>query len=120
LFSKRSFFKANQAPKYRLGIGAMLVCFCLEICVILFLRVLYIFANKKKERISAELERTGQKPSEDETAFADLVRKPDPTLLHLFRKKSFSLINFATADGPAKHQLSLHLLKLGVFFPLVC
>jgi hypothetical protein len=68
------FFKTEQAPRYPLGIGSILVSNCLEIVAILTLRFLYIRANIMKERASQELENGKAKPSRDETAFADLVR----------------------------------------------
>ncbi|KAI5478369.1 hypothetical protein MNV49_005220 [Pseudohyphozyma bogoriensis] len=72
------FFKASQAPNYRLGIGAMLTANCLEFVVILLMRFILARANKKRDEQKARMEEAGLEgfgPSADDTAFADLTDK---------------------------------------------
>ncbi|KAH8828016.1 major facilitator superfamily domain-containing protein [Flagelloscypha sp. PMI_526] len=70
------FFKSEQAPKYSLGIGAILVCNCLEFLTFFAFRFLFIAANKKKEKERARLAAEGDsvhRPEENDTAFADIT-----------------------------------------------
>jgi hypothetical protein len=103
------FFKTEQAPRYRLGIGSILVSNCLEIVAILVLRFLYIRANKKKERARRELEKGKAKPPTDETAFADLVRFLVPPGLVVLLAE-LSVLHLPRLDRPAECQFPLYLL----------
>lgn len=75
------FYLTEQAPKYQLGIGSLLVANCLEFCIFLILRFAFIWENKKKERAAAERGVT----HEDVTAFSDLTDKQNPKWV--FRKR---------------------------------
>lgn len=75
------FFKTNQAPSYRLGIGAMLVTNCLELLLFVLFRFVFIWENKKKEREAEERKAHGldaAAPSDHQTAFADLTDRQNP------------------------------------------
>ncbi|KAK1924527.1 major facilitator superfamily domain-containing protein [Papiliotrema laurentii] len=67
------FYKTNQAPKYSLGIGSLLVCNCLEFAMFFAFRFLFIYENRKKLKA-----RQGHVATEAElnaTAFQDLTDK---------------------------------------------
>ena len=70
------FYLTNQAPKYQLGIGSLLVANCLEFVLLICFRYVFIWENKKKER----LRQTGEVYAGDLnlTAFADLTDKKNP------------------------------------------
>lgn len=75
------FFKSNQAPGYRFGIGAMLVANCLELLLFFVFRFVFIWENKKKDRLAKERKLQGiedEVPSDHQTAFADLTDRQNP------------------------------------------
>jgi hypothetical protein len=74
------FFKSNQAPGYRLGIGAILVANCLELLLFIVFRFVFIWENKKKDREAEEKKAQGidEVPSDHQTAFADLTDRQNP------------------------------------------
>ncbi|GHJ83705.1 hypothetical protein NliqN6_0107 [Naganishia liquefaciens] len=74
------FYLTEQAPKYQLGIGSLLVANCLEFCIFLILRFAFIWENKKKERAAAERGVT----HEDMTAFSDLTDKQNPNFRYVY------------------------------------
>ncbi|KIY44856.1 MFS general substrate transporter [Fistulina hepatica ATCC 64428] len=63
------FYRTQDAPEYRLGIGSMLVCNCLEVVIFILLRIYFIDSSSKKEVVHEE-ERS---VDENETAFSDLT-----------------------------------------------
>ncbi len=71
------FYKANQAPKYNLGIGSLLVSNCVEFALFFAFRFAFIWENKKKEKL-----RQGQPEMSEAdlnaTAFQDLTDKQNP------------------------------------------
>ncbi|KAK7443729.1 hypothetical protein VKT23_015511 [Stygiomarasmius scandens] len=73
------FYRAQDAPTYRLGIGSMLVCNCLEVVIFILLRLYFIRANRvRNDKAAAENKtlsttETGPVPHQNETAFADLT-----------------------------------------------
>ncbi|TFL00154.1 major facilitator superfamily domain-containing protein [Pterulicium gracile] len=77
------FFKENQAPSYRLGIGAILVCNCLEVLVFLAFRFLFIHSNKKKEAEREALRAAG-KLDENSTALADITDWQNPNFVYVY------------------------------------
>jgi hypothetical protein len=70
------FYLTEQAPKYQLGIGSLLVANCLELGLFVAFRYVFIWENKKKDRVVAEMIANGQTvPREVDTAFSDLTDK---------------------------------------------
>ncbi|EOD52727.1 putative mfs allantoate protein [Neofusicoccum parvum UCRNP2] len=64
------FFKTDQQPTYPLGIWMMVVSHLLEVCLILVLRTMLSWENKKRDRKFGEGATTQDL---DETAFGDLT-----------------------------------------------
>ncbi|PVF94513.1 MFS general substrate transporter [Serendipita vermifera] len=77
------FFKSNQAPSYRLGIGAMLVANCIELLIFALFRAIFIWENKKRDRLAAE-NKSGAAPSDNQTAFADLTDRQNPNFRYVY------------------------------------
>lgn len=73
------FMKDSEAPEYQSGIIGILVCNVSEALLFLALRMLFVRANRNKER---ELEHKRENGiamvSPEETAFADLTDKQNP------------------------------------------
>ncbi|WOO81915.1 putative transporter [Vanrija pseudolonga] len=73
------FYKTNQAPKYSLGIGSLLVANILELLLFFVFRFAFIWENKKKERQRAQYRAEGRAlPTVAETAFANMTDKENP------------------------------------------
>lgn len=66
------FYKSEQAPRYTLGIGSILVCNCLEFLLFFAFRYAFMWENKKKEKLR---ESRGAVTEEDfnATAFSNLT-----------------------------------------------
>lgn len=77
ILTSRQFYKANQAPKYTLGIGSILVCNCLEFLLFFGFRYAFIWENRKKEKLR---ESRGAVTEEEfnATAFSNLTDKQNP------------------------------------------
>ncbi|CAI7593349.1 major facilitator superfamily domain-containing protein [Penicillium manginii] len=80
------FYKSDQAPTYRLGIGSLLVSNCIELVLFFVIRYTFIWENKRKEQWRQELREQGR---EDEltlnaTAFADLTDKENPNFEYVY------------------------------------
>ncbi|CAD6567974.1 MAG: hypothetical protein TREMPRED_004142 [Tremellales sp. Tagirdzhanova-0007] len=76
------FYKTDQAPKYGLGIGSLLVCNCIEFALFFVFRYAFIWENKKKQRL-----RGGVQVSEADlnaTAFQDLTDKQNPNFEYVY------------------------------------
>lgn len=70
------FYHANQAPKYHLGIGSMLVSNVLELGVFVLLRIVLARENAKRDREQNLKEGAAlDLPHINETTFADLTDK---------------------------------------------
>ncbi|KAG8992077.1 hypothetical protein FRB93_002508 [Tulasnella sp. JGI-2019a] len=84
------FYKTSQAPTYRLGIGSMLVANCLEVLIIIALRLIFIHGNKQKEKAAAELLAQAANgnskalPEENATAFSDLTDKENVNFRYVY------------------------------------
>ncbi|KAF9074584.1 major facilitator superfamily domain-containing protein [Rhodocollybia butyracea] len=63
------FYRTQDAPTYRLGIGSMLVSNCLEVLIFVALRFYFIHQNRKRDGQAA----TKTDSLSNETAFADLT-----------------------------------------------
>lgn len=77
------FFKSEQAPGYKLGISAMLVANCLELILFVLFRIMFVRANKAKDRLAAERQE-GSIPDSQETAFADLTDRQNPNFRYVY------------------------------------
>jgi hypothetical protein len=77
------FYKQSQAPSYKLGIGSILVCNCIELLIFVFLRFAFKWENKKKEKLRAE---RGPVTQDDlnATAFQDLTDKQNPNFTYVY------------------------------------
>lgn len=80
------FYKSEQAPTYRLGIGSLLVSNCIELILFFVIRYAFIWENKRKEQWRQTLREQGR---EDEltlnaTAFADLTDKENPNFEYVY------------------------------------
>jgi len=77
------FYKADQAPTYRLGVGSILVCNCLEFLIFFALRYAFKYENRKKEKA-----REGQPALTDQelnrTAFMDMTDKENPNFVYVY------------------------------------
>lgn len=71
------FYLDSQKPRYQLGIGSILVCNILELCIFFVLRYAYKWENRKKERLQAEAGDAGRIDERD-TAFKDLTDGQNP------------------------------------------
>ncbi|KGB75365.2 hypothetical protein CNBG_1203 [Cryptococcus deuterogattii R265] len=77
------FYKTNQAPKYTLGIGSILVCNCLEFLLFFAFRYAFIWENRKKEKFR---ESRGAVTEEEfnATAFSNLTDKQNPNFEYVY------------------------------------
>ncbi|KAI5899790.1 MFS general substrate transporter [Schizophyllum commune H4-8] len=48
------FYRSQDAPEYRLGIGSMLVCNCLEVLIFIVFRLYFIAENRRRDRLQAK------------------------------------------------------------------
>ena len=81
------FYKSNQAPTYRLGIGSLLVANFLEFALFFVFRYAFIWENKRKEKQRAELMASGlMEESRDlnSTAFTDMTDKENPNFVYVY------------------------------------
>ncbi|TFB00920.1 hypothetical protein CCMA1212_007314 [Trichoderma ghanense] len=80
------FYKANQAPSYHLGIGSLLVANCLELALFFVFRYAFIWENKRKEKIRAELQERGELIAGElnATAFVDMTDKENPNFVYVY------------------------------------
>jgi hypothetical protein len=70
------FYKTEQAPKYQLGIGSILVANCLEVAIFVAFRLALPWENRKKDRALEALRASGNfNETENDTTFADLTDK---------------------------------------------
>ncbi|GFZ46001.1 hypothetical protein JCM24511_03735 [Saitozyma sp. JCM 24511] len=74
------FYKTDQAPTYRLGIGSMLASNILELLCFVFLRWYLSRENRKKE----QLRQNGDVPDINSTTFSDLTDKQNPNFRYVY------------------------------------
>lgn len=72
------FYKTYQAPTYELGIWSMVVSHLLEVVIVLVLRTLLSYENRRRDRLQAE---AGMERNLDETAFADMTDRENPNFV---------------------------------------
>lgn len=80
------FYRAQDAPNYRLGIGSLLVCNCIELGIFFFLRYAFIWENRRKERLRQE-QASNWVTDEDNlnmTAFSDMTDKENPNFTYVY------------------------------------
>ncbi|KOS18885.1 putative transporter [Escovopsis weberi] len=80
------FYKAEQAPSYHLGIGSLLVANCIELALFFVFRYAFMWENKKKEQLRAEMRERGDLVAGElnATAFADLTDKENPNFVYVY------------------------------------
>ncbi|KLU82819.1 hypothetical protein MAPG_01887 [Magnaporthiopsis poae ATCC 64411] len=79
------FYRSEQAPKYPLGIGSLLVANCVELALFFVFRYAFIWENKKKERERQRLRDSGVLVGEESaTAFTDLTDKENPNFVYVY------------------------------------
>ncbi|KAL0574003.1 hypothetical protein V5O48_007947 [Marasmius crinis-equi] len=96
------FYRGQDAPYYRLGVGSMLVSNCVELCIFLILRLHFIRANRIRDAKAAEMRAeevvtptkesddgitsrsVGGVPTANETAFSDLTDLQNPNFRYVY------------------------------------
>ncbi|KAJ5806844.1 hypothetical protein N7474_010436 [Penicillium riverlandense] len=80
------FYRSDQAPTYRLGIGSLLVANCIELLLFFVIRYMFIWENRRKEKEREILrEQVGEDgPTLNATAFADLTDKQNPNFVYVY------------------------------------
>lgn len=80
------FYRSDQAPKYPLGIGSLLVANCVELALFFVFRYAFIWENKRKERERQRLRVGGVLlvGEESATAFTDLTDKENPNFVYVY------------------------------------
>lgn len=79
------FYKTDQAPSYRLGIGSLLVANCLEFLLLIAFRFVFIWENKKKEKLREQLRAAGGSTEAlNVTAFQDITDKENPNFIYVY------------------------------------
>lgn len=79
------FYKSDQAPSYRLGIGSLLVANCIEFLLFFVFRYAFILENRKKEKVREELRNNGQLlETLNVTAFQDITDKENPNFVYVY------------------------------------
>jgi hypothetical protein len=78
------FYKTEQAPKYQLGIGSILVANCIEFGIFVILRYGFIWENKRKERQLAERIARGEPEDTRDLSFLDLTDRENPSFRYVY------------------------------------
>lgn len=79
------FYKTSQAPSYHLGIGSLLAANIAELVLFAILRYCFMFENRRKERVRAEMRAAGTLEEDDNlTAFADMTDKENPMFEYVY------------------------------------
>lgn len=80
------FYKTDQAPTYRLGIGSILVSNCVEFLLFFVFRYAFIWENRRKEQQREALRANGgeYEASLNSTAFNDLTDKQNPNFVYIY------------------------------------
>jgi hypothetical protein len=81
------FYLTEQAPKYQLGIGSLLVANFIELALFFVLRFAFIRENKRKEIKRAALIESGELDDDstgNATAFTDMTDKENPNFFYVY------------------------------------
>lgn len=79
------FYKSDQAPSYRLGIGSLLVANCVELLLFFVFRYAFIWENRRKKKIRGVLRENGQLlETLNVTAFQDITDKENPNFVYVY------------------------------------
>lgn len=81
------FWKANQSPGYKLGIGSILVANCLETLMFVLFFVLLRRENHKRDAAQAARAASGEVDDEqngNDTAFQDLTDIQNPNFRYVY------------------------------------
>lgn len=80
------FYKSDQAPSYRLGIGSLLVANGIEVMLFFVIRYMFIWENRQKDKQRQALRDQGREDelSLNATAFADLTDKENPNFNYVY------------------------------------
>ncbi|KAI0455903.1 major facilitator superfamily domain-containing protein [Xylaria acuta] len=78
------FYKSEQAPRYPLGIGSLLVANFIELALFFVLRYSLMRENKRKEKKREQMRRDGTLESLNDTAFKDLTDKENPNFEYIY------------------------------------
>jgi hypothetical protein len=79
------FYKNDQAPTYRLGIGSVLVSNCVEFLLFFVFRYAFIWENRRKEKQREALRANGEDEATlNSTAFNDLTDKQNPNFVYVY------------------------------------
>ncbi|KAI0474424.1 major facilitator superfamily domain-containing protein [Xylaria cf. heliscus] len=78
------FYKSEQAPRYTLGIGSLLVANFIELGIFFVLRYSFMWENKRKEKQREQMRRDGTLESLNDTAFQDLTDKENPNFEYVY------------------------------------
>ncbi|KAL3952031.1 hypothetical protein ACCO45_013748 [Purpureocillium lilacinum] len=80
------FYKADQAPSYKLGIGSLLVANCIEFALFFVFRYAFIRENRLKEKRREEMRERGELLADElnATAFRDITDKENPNFVYVY------------------------------------
>ncbi|ATY62312.1 Major facilitator superfamily general substrate transporter [Cordyceps militaris] len=79
------FYKEEQAPSYRLGIGSLLTANCIEVVLFFVFRYAFIWENRKKEKLRAAMQETSDGVAAlNETAFTDMTDQENPNFIYVY------------------------------------
>ncbi|KAG8405717.1 hypothetical protein J3459_018425 [Metarhizium acridum] len=79
------FYKSDQAPSYRLGIGSLLVANCAELLLFFVFRYAFSGENRRQEKIREVLRENGQLfETLNVTASQDITDKESPNFVYVY------------------------------------
>lgn len=80
------FYLTSQAPSYHLGIGSLLVANFVQFGLFFVLRFAFIWENRRKEKVRAELRERGDGDVGllNATAFQNLTDKENPNFEYVY------------------------------------
>lgn len=78
------FYVSDQAPEYPLGIWSMIVSHLIEVCLVILLRVLLAYENRKRDRIQSQQEGGLEGRDLDATAFSDMTDRENLNFRYIY------------------------------------
>ncbi|RAL15950.1 MFS general substrate transporter [Aspergillus homomorphus CBS 101889] len=76
------FYKSEQAPRYVLGIWSMIVSNLIEIALVVFLRIMLAWENRRRDAVQQRENDTAW--DRDQTAFSDLTDKQNSNFRYVY------------------------------------